>query len=258
MITIKNKFSLEKMKQAGRLLSEVLWGVGDLIRPGISTLEIDTWIEQQVRARGLVPRTKGYLGYQHASCVSVNDAVIHGVPAADIILKSGDLVKVDVVVSWKGYCADMARTFFVGDPSADVKLFMNVARRALDKGIDKARAGNHLSDISAVIQQEVEQHGFGVIRDFAGHGIGKEMHEDPEIPNYGEPGQGPVLRQGMVLAIEPMITMGKYEVSVMGDGWTVKTRDGSLTAHVEDTVVVTGGDPKILTRRSHRVGGNVG
>ncbi|MFC1845746.1 type I methionyl aminopeptidase [Candidatus Dependentiae bacterium] len=255
MITIKNKSSLAKMEKAGRLLSEMFEELSSLISPGITTLEIDTWIEKQLRSKGLVARAKGYRGYKHVSCISVNDAVIHGVPSSELRLKSGDLVKIDVIASWKGYCADMARSFFVdGVASEDIKKFVDVAQRALNKGIKKARAGNYLSDISAAIQQEVEQHGFGIVRDFAGHGIGKYMHEDPEVPNFGKPGEGPVLRAGMVIAIEPMITMGGYEVFVMDDGWTVKTRDKSLAAHVEDTVVVTGGDPKILTRPSCRAG----
>ena len=254
MIAIKNKSALAKMDKAGMLLSEILAGVKEFIRPGVSTLEIDTWIEKQMRACGLVARTKGYSGYKHASCISVNDAVIHGVPSKNIILKYRDLVKVDVIASWKGYCADMARTFFIEDDNnnsedKEIKTFICVAQAALNKGIEKARVGNHLSDISFAIQHEVERHGYSVVRDFAGHGIGKFVHEEPEIPNYGKPGKGPMLRAGMVFAIEPMITMGSHEVSIMQDGWTVKTRDGSLAAHVEDTIVVTDREAKILTRR---------
>ena len=256
MITIKNKSALAKMEQAGKLLLEVMHDVAALLKPGVSTLEIDTWIEKELRAKGLVPRTKGYSGYKHASFISVNDGLIHGVPHADLILQDGDLVKIDVIASWKGYCADMARMFFVGAaPSEAIETFVAVAQRALDKGIEKARAGNHLSDISAAIQKEVEDSGFQVVRDFAGHGIGRYVHEEPEIPNYGTPGKGPVLRPGMVLAIEPMITMGGYEVEVIDDGWTVKTCDNSLAAHVEDTVVITENDPKILTRREQQTGG---
>lgn len=259
MITIKNKLSLAKMEKAGQLLSELFSELPELVRPGVSTLEIDTWIEEQLCSKGLAPRTKGYRGYLHASCISVNDGVIHGVPNSDVVLKDGDIVKIDIIASWKGYCADMARTFFVGMVSDQAKKLVRAVQVALDKGIAQAWSGNHLSDISAAIQQEVEQHGFGVIRDFAGHGIGKCMHEEPEIPNYGKPGEGPVLRSGMTLAIEPMITMGSYKVDVMNDGWTVKTCDGSLSAHVEDTVVVTDGEPKILTRVVGRqIGGGVG
>lgn len=257
MIVIKNKSALAKMEKAGHILAALFVQLPELVRPGVSTLEIDTWIEQQLRASGMVARTKGYCGYRHASCVSVNDTVIHGIPSSEIILKNGDVVKVDIIASWQGYCADMTRTFFVGNVSEAVQKLASVAQAALDKGIAQAYAGKHLSDISAAIQQEVEQHGFGVVRDFAGHGLGKLLHEEPEIPNYGTPGKGPILRPGMTLAIEPMITMGGYEVDVMEDGWTVKTRDGSLSVHVEDTIVITSGEPKILTRSDYSKGGGV-
>jgi len=196
----------------------------------------------------MVSQSKGYMGYKHASCISLNDEVVHGVPSSKRLLKDGDLVKVDVCASLDGYCADMARMFVVGKPSQQVSHFINVARQALDKGIAQAKAGNRLSDISAAIQAEVEKHGFSVVRDFAGHGIGKTMHEDPEVLNFGKPGKGPLLRPGMTLAIEPMITMGTYDVYVTDDGWTVKTMDKSLAAHVEDTVAITQNEPLVLTR----------
>ena len=178
---------------------------------------------------------------------------MHGVPSANKKLEKGDLVKVDVCASWKGYCADMARSFYVGNQMPDsVQHFVDTAQRALDKGIDQARPGKRLSDISAAIQEEVEKEGFGVVRDFAGHGIGKQMHEDPEILNYGKAGQGPTLRPGMAFAIEPMITMGDYSVYITKDKWTVKTTDKSLATHVEDTIVVTENSPKILTRNLPR------
>jgi len=259
MIIIKNKTALLKMSKAGALLAEVFEALKSFIKPGLSSLEIDRWIEKQLNDRGLTPRAKGYSGYKHVSCVSVNDALIHGVPKAEVILQPGDLVKIDVIASWKGYCADMARSFLVvgGDEleAKKIRAFVAVAQRALDKGIAKARAGNHISDISAEIQREVELSGFGVVVDFAGHGIGKQVHEEPEIPNFGEPGKGPKLRLGMTLAIEPMITMGNYKVCTMNDGWTVRTCDKSLAAHVEDTIVVTEGAAKILTR-PNSVGGN--
>ena len=164
-------------------------------------------------------------------------------------MKDGDIVKIDVCAAWKGYSADMARTFFVGSVSQEAQKLAEVGKQALDKGIARMKVGNRLSDISAAIQQEVEKHGFGVVRDFAGHGIGKQMHEDPEILNYGKPGVGPILQAGMVFALEPMITMGHHDVYVSKDGWTVKTVDKSLAVHVEDTIVVTQGEPKILTRK---------
>lgn len=250
MITIKNKHSLYKMETAGQLLSELFDEISSIIKPGISTAEIDAWIAQQLKARDLVSKTKGYKSYKHVSCISVNDEVVHGVPMSNKMLKTGDLVKVDVCASWKGYCADMARAFFIGSVDPKIKKLAEITQQALNKGIAKARAGNYLSDISAEIQTEAEAHGFGVVRDFAGHGIGKQMHEDPEVLNYGKPGKGPVLKVGMTLAIEPMITMGHYDVYIDHDGWTVKTTDKSWAAHIEDTIAITQDEPKILTRLS--------
>jgi methionyl aminopeptidase len=248
MITIKNKQSIQKMETAGRLLSEIFDSMSLLLVPGVATSDIDAWIAEQFRSKELVSRMKGYRGYKHVSCISVNDEVVHGVPSSTKILKEGDIVKVDVCASWKDYCADMARIFFIGSVDSTIKKLADVAQLSLDKGISKAYAGNHLSDISAAIQEEVEKHGFGVVRDFAGHGIGKRMHEDPEVLNYGVPGKGPILRPGMAFALEPMITLGHYGVYVTTDGWTVKTTDKSWAAHVEDTIVITSGDPMILTR----------
>ncbi|MFI5333163.1 MAG: type I methionyl aminopeptidase, partial [Candidatus Babeliales bacterium] len=243
-----NKASIQKMEEAGRLLSHIFQDLVSVIRSGISTLDIDQWIAEQLRRHGLVSAMRGYRGYRYVSCISVNDVVVHGIPAAKVILAPGDLVKVDVCASWKGYCADMARSFFVGSGVQRAQELVAVAQKALDKGIAQAKSGNHLSDISSAIQREVEAHGFGVVRDFAGHGIGKDMHEEPEILNYGKPGVGPVLRPGMAFALEPMITMGHYDVYVAHDGWTVKTSDKSLAAHVEDTIVITDGEPKVVTR----------
>lgn len=248
MIQIKNKLSVQKMSTAGKLLSEVLDAIESKVVAGVSTLEIDAEIEALLRQRGLVSKTKGYKGYQHSCCVSVNDEVVHGVPSEQKKLQNGDLVKVDVCASFNGYCADMARCFFVGEPHIEIKKMVEAAQSALDKGIEQAKPGNRLGDISAAIQREVERHGFGVVRDFAGHGIGKQMHEDPEVLNYGKAGTGIVLRPGMALAIEPMITFGNYKVYVDKDGWTVKTVDKSFAAHVEDTVVITQHGPQILTR----------
>lgn len=249
MITIKNKASIEKMSRAGILLLEVFDAIKPFIKPGISTAEIDSIAENEIKKRNLVSKCKGYHGYKHVSCISVNDEVVHGVPSERKILRSGDLVKVDICVSWNGYCADMARPYVVDAVDASTMKFISVAQEALNKGIAAARAGNRLTDISAAIQKEVESHGYGVVRDFAGHGIGKHMHEDPEILNYGKPGRGPILRPGMTFAIEPMITLGKYDVFITEDGWTVKTADKSLAMHVEDTVLITESDPVILTRR---------
>lgn len=249
MIHIKDKSSIRKMAQTGRLLSTLFDALADIMHPGISTAEIDTWIEQQLHKNKMTPCTKGYRGYKHSSCISINDEVVHGVPHPDRFLQIGDLVKVDVCASYGNYCADMARSFFIGEPSGDAKRLVEVAQHALQKGIEKAYVGNRLSDISAAIQEEVEKNNFGVVRDFAGHGIGKKMHEDPEVLNYGASGNGPILREGMTLAIEPMITFGNYDVYVEDDGWTVKTVDRSLAAHVEDTIAITRNGPIILTHK---------
>lgn len=249
MITLKNKTSISKMQEAGQRLVEIFEKLPEMLVPGKSTLDIDSWIASELIKRDLISKTKGYVGYRHVSCVSVNDEVVHGVPSADKIIKTGDLVKVDVCASFKGYCADMARSFVVGGADTQLQRLIDITQQALDNGIKKARAGNHLSDISAAIQQTIEQNGLGVVRDFAGHGIGKSMHEDPEVLNYGKPGTGPILRAGMAFALEPMITMGNYEVYIAKDGWTVRTTDKSWASHVEDTIVVTEGEPKILTRK---------
>ena len=248
MIAIKNKDSIRKMERAGQLLQEVFCLLSGVLKPGITTLDIDCLIESELKKRDLKSKSKGYMGYAHVSCISVNEVVVHGIPSKCIILKSGDLVKVDVCASWSGYCADMARSYFIGTPDKKALQLVEVAKRALDKGIAQAKPGNRIGDISAAIQKEVEKHGFGIVRDFAGHGIGKQMHEDPEILNVGKAGAGPVIQVGMAFAIEPMITLGDYRVFVEKDNWTVKTRDNSLAAHVEDTVVVTLNGPKVITR----------
>jgi methionyl aminopeptidase len=248
MIVIKNKITIEKMRQGGALLARIMHDIASEIVPGRNTLEIDSIIEHKMRDAGLFPICKGYGGYSWASCISLNDVVVHGVPSRKVVLKSGDFVKIDVAGSYKKYCVDMARYFFVGDVSPRVKKIASVAQRALDSAIDLISPGKRVSDISSCVQKEVEKHGFGVVRKYAGHGIGKQLHEDPEIPNFGEAGLGPILREGMTLAVEPMITERGYEVKVMSDGWTAKTVDGGIAAHVEDTVLVTCDGAEVLTR----------
>jgi len=248
VIPILNDASLIKMKVAGELLAEVFVVIAQHVIAGISTLELDSLIERELELRKLVPGCKGYMGYKHVSCISLNDEVVHGIPSSTRVVKAGDVVKVDVSAAYQGFFADMARPFLVSPVSQQVQQFVHAAYVALDKGIDKAQAGNRLSDISYAIQQEVESHGYGIVRDFAGHGIGRAMHEDPEILNYGVPGKGPVLKRGMGLALEPMITMKGYRVFVAHDGWTVRTVDGGLAAHVEDTVIITDNGPMIITR----------
>ncbi len=247
-ILIKNKIAIDRMRAAGALLAEVVTYITPFIVEGVSTLELDALMEAEMKRVGLKPECKGYAGYQHATCISINDVIVHGVPCKEDILKSGDFVKIDIVGSFKDYCADMARSFFIGEVSSIVKQLAFTAQRALDAGIAQAVAGKRLHDISATIQQEVEKDGFGIVKHFAGHGIGKSLHEAPDVPNYGKFGTGPVLLEGMTLAIEPMITQHSPAVRIMNDGWTAKTVDGGLAAHVEDTVLITRNGAQILTR----------
>lgn len=248
-MVVKTAQALEKMREAGKLLANIFENIPSKIEVGISTAALDLWIEQELIKRQLVSQSKGYKGYRHVSCISVNNVVVHGVPSGSVILQEGDLVKVDVCAAWQGYCADMARCFFVGG-KADEKAqhLVAISYQALDKGIAQAVEGNRLFDISAAIQKHVEKFGYGVVRDFAGHGIGKNMHENPDVPNFGTAGTGMRLKAGMTFAIEPMVTQGSYEVYIDSDGWTVKTKDGKLAAHVEDTIAVGEHGPEILTR----------
>jgi methionyl aminopeptidase len=248
MITIKSKHGIELMAIAGKLLAEMFKSIPEIIKPGITTIEIDSWIDNYLRHHNLVSSMRGYMGYKHVSCISLNSEVVHGVPTKQVQLRSGDLIKIDVCASYKGYCADMARAFVVDKATPALEKFIAVAQASLDAGILQVQAGSRIGNVSAAIQAEVEKNGFGVVREFAGHGIGKKMHEDPEILNYGQAGVGPIMRPGMAFAIEPMITFGDYSVYVAQDGWTVKTVDNSLAMHVEDTVIVTELGPQIITR----------
>ena len=247
---IKSKDAILKMKTAGKLLAGIFENVHEIIKPGVTTLMIDQWIAGQLKINNMVSQSKGYMGYQHVSCISVNTVVVHGIPSSQVVLQKGDLVKVDVCAAWKGYCADMARAYLVDvtEPAAEMKRFVETAKLALQAGIDQAVEGNRLFDISYAVQQVTEQQGYGVVRDFAGHGIGKNMHEEPDVPNFGKKGTGMILRAGMTFAVEPMITMGHYDVFVMKDGWTVQTTDQSLAMHVEDTILITQNGPEVLTR----------
>jgi len=248
MIRLKTDDDIKVMIEAGRRLARVFVNLASFLRVGLTTLEIDSFIDCELKEMSLISGSKGYHGYRHVSCISINDEVVHGVPCADKRIFESDLVKIDISASYKGLFADMARSFVVGKMNSDVKNLIVSAQRALDAGIDNVILGKRLSNVSAAIQSEVEASGFGVVRDFAGHGIGHAMHEEPEILNYGKPGRGPRIEVGMAFAIEPMITMGRYDVYVANDGWTAKTSDGSLAAHVEDTVVVTDQGPVITTR----------
>ncbi|MCI7147264.1 MAG: type I methionyl aminopeptidase [Firmicutes bacterium] len=247
MIIIKSGQEIELMRRAGKVCSDILKELGNIIKPGISTMEIDRFVEKTVKANGMKASEKGYCGYPASVCVSINEEVVHGIPSKKRILREGDIVSVDLVVEYKGYMADAARTYAVGEISPEARHLIETAEKAFFDGIAFAKEGYRLSDISNAIQKTVEGEGFGVIRDFVGHGIGSDMHEDPQIPNYGKPGKGPRLQKGMTLAIEPMITQGSYEVDVLQDNWTAVTIDGGLAAHYENTVVITDGEPQLLT-----------
>ena len=235
------------MREAGKVTGYILNELKELIKPGISTMDIDSFVEKTVKAYGMTAAEKGYCGYPASVCTSVNEEVVHGIPSKKRILREGDIVSVDLVVEYKGYMADAARTYAVGKISPEAEHLIRTAEDAFWKGIEFAKVGYRLSDISHNIQTVVEGEGFGVIRDFVGHGIGSDMHEDPQIPNYGKPGKGPRLQAGMTLAIEPMICQGSYEVDVLLDDWTAVTVDGGLAAHYENTVVITDGEPELLT-----------
>lgn len=247
MIVIKSNEEIDLMRTSGKVTGLILRQLNDVIKPGISTMDIDRFVEKTVKEHGMIASEKGYYDYPASACVSVNEEVVHGIPSKSRILKSGDIVSVDLVVEYKGYMSDAARTYAVGEVSPEARHLIDTAEKAFFDGIRFAREGNRLGDISNKIQETVEGEGFGVIRDFVGHGIGSDMHEEPQIPNYGKAGKGPRLQKGMTLAIEPMIVTGSHEVDVLLDNWTVVTVDGGLAAHYENTVVITDGEPELLT-----------
>ena len=247
MIIIKSRQELELMREAGKVTGYILKELEQFMKPGVATIEIDRYVEKTVKEYGMTAAEKGYCGYPASVCVSINDEVVHGIPSKKRILQDGDIVSVDLVVENKGYMADAARTYGVGTISPQAARLIETAERAFYEGIKYAKEGYRLSDVSHAIQSVVEGEGFGVIRDFVGHGIGREMHEDPQIPNFGKAGKGPRLQRGMTLAIEPMICEGDWEVYVLLDDWTAVTVDGGLAAHYENTVVITDGEPELLT-----------
>ena len=237
------------MRAAGRLVGEVLTELSAQVAPGVSTADLDVLAEKLMLDAGGIPAFKGYHGYPASICASINDEVIHGIPSGRRLLKDGDIISIDVGVSLNGYFGDSAVTVPVGQVSEHAARLLRVTEESLYKAIDQVRPGSRVSDIGHVVQHHVESNGFSVVREFVGHGIGQKMHEEPQVPNYGEPGRGPRLAEGMVLAIEPMVNAGKPAVKVLGDGWTAVTRDGSLSAHFEHTVAVTSDGPRILTAR---------
>ena len=255
MIYYKSAREIDLMRQAGHVLAGVVDMLHESVRPGLSTAEIDEEVEDFIRRHGATAAFKGYRGFPATACISINEEVVHGIPSAHRRVKEGDIVGLDLGCIVDGYYADCAFTLAVGEVPANVQKLLDVTRESLDLAIEQCRPGRRLSDISHAVQSHVERHGFGVVRAFVGHGIGRALHEEPQVPNFGEPGRGPQLRPGMVLAIEPMVTMGSWEVKVLDDGWTAVTRDGSLAAHFEHTVAVTEDAPEVLTRATRRAVG---
>lgn len=250
-VTIKSEREIALMRESCRILSGVFDHIAENMHPEMSTLEIDTIGERLIREAGCIPNFKNYNGYPASICVSVNDEVVHGIPKKDHIIKEGDIVSLDAGLIYKGYHSDMARTFGVGRISPDAQKLIDVTKQSFFEGIKMAKAGNHLYDISAAIDAYVTSFGFGIVRDLVGHGIGTHLHEDPQIPNFAQKRKGLLLRPGMTLAIEPMINAGGWEVEWLDDDWTVVTADGSLSAHYENTVLITEGEPEILTLGKH-------
>ena len=246
-VSIKSEREIKLMKEAGRLLAITHDELSRALKPGMSTWEIDHLGEEIIRSFGCVPNFLHYNGYPASICVSVNDEVVHGIPSKKRIIQEGDIVSLDAGLIYKGYHSDAARTHAIGEVNPEAAKLIQVTRESFFEGSKFAKAGTHLHDISAAIQKYAESFGFGVVRDLVGHGIGTHLHEDPEIPNFKTRGRGIKLRPGMTLAIEPMITAGRYDVEWLDDGWTVVTVDGSLAAHYENTVLITEGEPEILT-----------
>ena len=247
VIVRKSKAEIEIMREAGRVRARALRLVGEAVAPGVTTAELDDIAEAAIRADGGVPAFKGYHGFPKTLCTSINCQVVHGIPSEMIKLREGDIISVDVGAIVNGYYGDNAYTFPVGTVSDEATRLLSATKASLDAGIDQARTGHHLFDIGAAVQVVAEEAGFAVVREYVGHGIGQNMHEDPNVPNYGTPGKGPRLEVGMVLAIEPMVNAGGAGVDALADGWTVVTRDGRLSAHFEHTVAITADGPLVLT-----------
>lgn len=250
MIILKSPDEVAKMRVAGGIVAETIDRVLAAVEPGVSTADLDGVAEAFIRERKATPSFKGYRGFPASICASVNDEVVHGIPSPKRILKEGDVLSLDFGAIWDGYHADSAVTVFVGEPpSAEAEKLVRVTEEALEAGLSQIRPGGRLSDISHAVQQVVEGAGFSVVREYVGHGVGRSLHEDPQIPNYGLPGRGPELRPGLVVAVEPMVTMGDWKTRVLADDWTVVTADGSLAAHFEHTIAVTEDGREVLTTR---------
>ncbi|GER92926.1 type I methionyl aminopeptidase [hot springs metagenome] len=248
MIIIKSQVEINKIAAACRIVAEVLEGLKTFVKEGMSTADIETYVDTEITKRGAIPAFKGYRGYPSSVCISVNDQVVHGIPSRTTRLKNGDIVSIDLGAILDGFYGDAALTIPVGRIGFDASRLIMVTEEAFYRGIEKAVVGNRVSDISAAIQAYVESNGFSVVRAFVGHGIGRSLHEEPQIPNFGKPGQGPRLKEGMTIAIEPMVNIGGPDIRILDDGWTAVTADGSLSAHYEHTVAITKNGPKILTK----------
>jgi methionyl aminopeptidase len=247
MIIIKNDTEIEYMRRAGKVVGDTLLKLEEMAKPGITTAELDRIADEYIMKQGAKPSFKGYYGFPASICTSVNNEVVHGIPSKSVVLQEGDIISVDCGAILNGYQGDAARTFSIGKISEEAQKLIEVTRESFFKGVEKALVGNRLTDISAAIQQYAEGFKYSLVRDYVGHGLGKDMHEDPEVPNFGRPGRGPKLCKGMVLAIEPMVNIGDYHVKVEKNDWTVVTVDGSLSAHYENTVAILEHGPEILT-----------
>jgi methionyl aminopeptidase len=247
LIVLKSEDEIKRMSEACRIVAEVLEGIKKMVAPGMMTKEIDEFAESFIRSKGAKPAFKGYRGYPSSVCTSINEQVVHGIPSSTK-MRNGDIISLDIGVNYRGFFGDAALTMPVGTIGKEAERLVTVTEQALQVGMDQAVAGNRISDISASIQHCAESEGFSVVRTFVGHGIGRELHEEPQIPNYGRPGEGPEIRAGMTLAIEPMVNAGGWEVSILKDGWTAVTKDRKLSAHFEHTVAVTKNGLEILTK----------
>jgi methionyl aminopeptidase len=246
MIIYKSRDEIETMDRCNRIVAQILIALKEMAKPGVTTLDLDRKAEEMCQEAGVKPAFKGYRGFPGVLCASINEEVVHGIPSANRVLRGGDIVGLDFGVVLDGYYGDSATTIAVGSVSGEAIELLRVTRESLHHGIEMARQGNRLSDISSAIQGHAEQNGFSIVREFVGHGIGTSLHEDPQVPNYGEPGSGPVLREGLVLAIEPMVNIGRSNVRIQSDGWTASTVDGSLSAHFERSIAITQDGPLIL------------
>jgi len=250
VIVLKSEREIGLMRRGGHILSDVMDMLRGFVKAGMSTLEIDEEVEEFIRSRGAIPAFKGYRGFPATVCISINEEVVHGIPSAHRRVKEGDIVGLDLGCIVDGYYADCAFTAAIGEVPPRVQELLDVTRESLEQAIVECRPGRRLSDVSHAVQRHVEAHGFGIVRTFVGHGIGRALHEEPQVPNFGQPGRGPQLKAGMVLAIEPMVTLGGHDVKILDDGWTAVTKDGSLAAHFEHTVAVTETGPEVLTSRT--------